>query len=170
MVTYILIIRRFFPRFLLTLTLIHVPKWPQIKLIYIFCQLTLHSQYWCFHFTKEKTHNFSNRYFQTNDYTIHHLMDLWNLGARRQYILSLSPHNLKDLSFRQLYPGINQEILITETGIVPRGYTQGCRDNFIGNSSNSAAAVSWSLILQTETESGRKLFQLQFLVQFYLSR
>lgn len=85
-------------------------------------------------------------------------------------IFSLSPHNLKDLSFRQLYPGINQEILITETGIVPRGYTQGCRDNFIGNSSNSAAAVSWSLILQTETESGRKLFQLQFLVQFYLSR
>lgn len=46
-------------------------------------------------------------------------------------IFSLSPHNLKDLSFRQLYPGINQEILITETGIVPRGYTQGCRDNFI---------------------------------------
>lgn len=57
-------------------------------------------------------------------------------------IFSLSPHNLKDLSFRQLYPGINQEILITETGIVPRGYTQGCRDNFIGNSSNRAAAVS----------------------------
>lgn len=119
---------------------------------------------------KKKTLNFSNRYLQTNDYTIHHLMDLWNLGARLGNIFSLSPHNLKDLSFRQLYPGINQEILITETGIVPRGYTQGCRDNFIGNSSNSAAAVSWSLILQTETESGRKLFQLQFLVQFYLSR
>lgn len=163
MVTYILIIRRFFPRFLLTLTLIHVPKWPQIKLIYIFCQLTLHSQYWCFHFTKEKKPlNFSNRYLQTNDYTIHHLMDLWNLGARRQYILSLSPHNLKDLSFRQLYPGINQEILITETGIVPRGYTQGCRDNFIGNSSNSAAAVSWSSLYRQKQNQEENCFSYNF--------
>lgn len=118
---------------------------------------------------KKKTHNFSNRYFQI---MIIRFITLWICEILEQdgNIFSLSPHNLKDLSFRQLYPGINQEILITETGIVPRGYTQGCRDNFIGNSSNSAAAVSWSLILQTETESGRKLFQLQFLVQFYLSR
>lgn len=170
MVTYILIIRRFFPRFLLTLTLIHVPKWPQIKLIYIFCQLTLHSQYWCFHFTKEK--NFLIFQTDISRLMIIRFITLWICEILEQdgNIFSLSPHNLKDLSFRQLYPGINQEILITETGIVPRGYTQGCRDNFIGNSSNRAAAVSWSLILQTEAESGRKLFQLQFLVQFYLSR
>lgn len=119
---------------------------------------------------KKKTHNFSNRYFQTNDYIWFITLWICEILEQEGNIFSLSPHNLKDLSFRQLYPGINQEILITETGIVPRGYTQGCRDNFIGNSSNSAAAVSWSLILQTETESGRKLFQLQFIAQFYLSR
>lgn len=142
MVTYILIIRRFFPCFLLTLTLIHVPKWPQIKLIYIFCQLTLHSQYWCFHFTKEK--NFLIFQTDISRLMIIRFITLWICEILEQdgNIFSLSPHNLKDLSFRQLYPGINQEILITETGIVPRGYTQGCRDNFIGNSSNSAAAVS----------------------------
>lgn len=77
-------------------------------------------------------------------------------------IFSLSPHNLKDLSFRQLYPGINQEILITETGIVPRGYTQGCRDNFIGNSSNSAAAVSWSSLYRQKQNQEENCFSYNF--------